>query len=527
MRCSRPEVCREQVNIMDNMYSISLPPSGFLEGTGNLNPNCPESFGTSVLLQPKLNPALKLPHEILDTICDPLCHSDLKALRLTSRVWQPSAEKVLFDVIYLKFNGASFQRLQEMSDHPKFSKLVHCIQYDSRQLENAPAYIQKSLQLSNDQYLSAYTRAVNAQRLASGVSSRLEFVEALTQFQEFQSNFLAYATTQRLLSRDEKESNTLAACISKLPNLLALRHSFNEKSTFLWHLPSFTGPDHVSGSILGELSRQTDSTAHQHFWDLFGAAHSSGGVKRLQELQGSWYHLHKWTVGAVLYIDAFNELTTLHKLDLGFFEAAHVHPDPTTLRQLLKNAPSLLSLQLSYVPGYDSKNLSLLDTMPLDFHWRHLGRLVLQGFETTEGYLRRFLLRHADTIHSLELGSMLFCQPEGGKPGSWIEFIIFLNESLSLRHVNFRGVLSNGVDEAWHVNSHDIEEVDWPLMSDPCDCLKHCIERFITASEPCPFEALPEDADLTPYFNLPWMFENNSYYWKFDKRVLQEFSDFD
>jgi hypothetical protein len=90
------------------------------------------------LVERELYSTVTLPLEILDAICEQLSHSDLKALRLTSRAWQRSAEEALFDVIYLKFNGASFERLQSISDHPKFSKLVHYVHYDSRQLQHAP-----------------------------------------------------------------------------------------------------------------------------------------------------------------------------------------------------------------------------------------------------------------------------------------------------------------------------------------------------------------------------------------------------
>ncbi|PMD29409.1 hypothetical protein L207DRAFT_238308 [Hyaloscypha variabilis F] len=466
------------------------------------------------LVERELYSTVTLPLEILDAICEQLSHSDLKALRLTSRAWQRSAEKALFDVIYLKFNGASFERLQSISDHPKFSKLVHYVHYDSRQLQHAPAFIKRSLDLSNDQYLSAYTHAANEQRLAHRVKSRLEFVEALIQFQEFQSNFLAYAAAQKFLLRDGNESKTLRGCISKLSNLLGLRHSSYEKTEPLWHLPGFEGPDPVSGSILQDLSEQTSSKAHEHFWNLFGAACSSGDTHWLRELQGSKFQLQKWNIAAAPYINSFGDLTALQELNLGLLESHDIQYDHTILAKLLKNVPSLQSLQLDFTPGYAAPRLTLADTVPSNPHWKFLGRLVLHGFETTEVYLRKFFLHHANTLHSLELGNMVFCQPDGEKAGSWISFIIFLNRSMRLKHVKFYGKLSNHVDESWFVDGHDSSDDRWYFGPDHFDCLELRIKRFITLNDPCPFEPLAEDADLGRYFNLPWMFSID-FSWKF------------
>ncbi|KAE9367260.1 hypothetical protein N431DRAFT_548813 [Stipitochalara longipes BDJ] len=471
------------------------------------------------------NLAMMLPPEILDTICEHVSRSDLRALRLTSTAWQPSADKVLFDVIYLKFSGASFQRLQNISGHAKFCKLVHHIHYDSRQLENAPAFMKRSLDLSNDHYLSSYTRVANAQRLAKGVTPRLEFVEALTQFQEFQSNFLDYAAAQRSLSRDGNGRNTLRICISKLVNLLGVRHSFHEIRAPLWHLPRFEGPDPVSGRILGELNVQTSSKAHEHFWDLFSAVCSSGATPRLRELHGSKFQLQKWLTAATPYINFFADLGALRDLNLEL-ELPQTYVEPTTLTQLLKSVPFLQSLQLNLIPEYHGIYLTLVNTIPSNSHWRYLRHLFLHGFETTEDYLRSFLVHHANTLHSLELGNILFRHPDSTKAGSWIEFFLFLNQSMRLKSVKFDGKLSNCVDESWYADSHDSVFYSWPDDPDICDCLKHRIERFITVDEPCPFEPLAEDADLTPYFNLPWMFETD-FSWKFQKSDLGAFNDSD
>jgi hypothetical protein len=57
-----------------------------------------------------------LPLELIDTICEHSSPSTLKALRLTSRICQPSAEKFLFAVIYLKFDQDSKERQGILQD---------------------------------------------------------------------------------------------------------------------------------------------------------------------------------------------------------------------------------------------------------------------------------------------------------------------------------------------------------------------------------------------------------------------------
>jgi hypothetical protein len=489
---------------------------------------------------PKPDPAMRLPLEIIDVICEYLFPSDFRALRLTSMAWKVSAEKKLFAIIALKFNGQSFERLQSISRHPRLCKLVHYIHYDSRRLVNNPQWIQNRVVVSYDQYLSNYWRVANAQRLANGVTSRLELVDALTEFEKFQSMFLAYAASQQSISQDENESKMLCDCVSKLPYLVGIRHSISPARVPLWHLPKFSGPDPVSESILGSLVQEHSSKSQWHFWNLLGAACSSGCVPQLRELQGSEYQLQKWTIAAMPYVEFFKDFVALRSLDLAFSETRTVRYETSNLKLLLTNVPMLQSLRLyftvitneyPYIQGY----FPLDDIVFRSCHWKRLKSLSLQGFATTESELRNFLLRHTNTLCSLELGNALLCRSEGekgGNPGSWIGFFHFLNENMALREVNFRQKLSNGVDEAWYSPNTDSDHhrigcsYRWINDSNPFDCLRYRIERFITLGEPCPFEPLPEDADLTPYFGLPWMFTADMS-WEFRARDLPNFNEHD
>jgi hypothetical protein len=173
-------------------------------------------------------------------------------------------------------------------------------------------------------------------------------------------------------------------------------------------------------------------------------------------------------------------------------------------------------------------NLSLDAVLSEGSHWDHLARLSLHAFATTESYLRGFLSTHANTLQSLKLVNAVFRHPsgeEGVKGGSWIAFFQFLNKSMRLKQVKFRQTLTNCVDETWYCPRRDLEPDKIghihinPRRIKPNldDCLQLRIERFITLDEPSPFEPLSQDADLTPYFGLPWRFKtDSSWYFKTD-----------
>ncbi|PMD50950.1 uncharacterized protein K444DRAFT_221897 [Hyaloscypha bicolor E] len=127
---------------------------------------------------------------------------------------------------------------------------------------------------------------------------------------------------------------------------------------------------------------------------------------------------------------------------------------------------------------------------------------------------------------------ILLCQADGeeeGNPASWIDFSLFLNESMDLKGVNFRQKLSNGVCRAGYCPSADSKH-DYICCSNrrvndsnPFDCLRYRIEGFLTLDEPCPLKSFYEDADLRLCFGLPWIFTTDRP-WEFRARDLPNFS---
>lgn len=76
------------------------------------------------------------PAELLDRICVVLERSDLRNVRLVSRMLDGVAQRILFQTVFLKIHLRSFERLQHISRHEKLSKYVKIINYDGRTLMN-------------------------------------------------------------------------------------------------------------------------------------------------------------------------------------------------------------------------------------------------------------------------------------------------------------------------------------------------------------------------------------------------------
>lgn len=268
------------------------------------------------------------------------------------------------------------------------------------------------------EHFTNYWRVANEQRLVNGTTSSLEFDEAVTEFHEFRSKYVAYVDSQRTLLHHETERNLLQQYVWKLSNLHGIRHSFHETREPLWHLPKFERPDPVSESILGSLVHVSSSKAHKHFWNLLGAACLLGAASRLRELQGSRFLLNEWMKATSPYVSFFRDFAALRDLDLEFHHpsAYGLPPDTSILAKLLRHVPSVHSLQLSFAApinshGYLRSNFSLDAILSEGSHWDHLTRLSLHAFATTESYLRVFC-RPMQTLFSPSSLGMPFPPPK-------------------------------------------------------------------------------------------------------------------
>jgi hypothetical protein len=255
----------------------------------------------------------------------------------------------------------------------------------------------------------------------------------------------------------------------------------------------------------------------------------------LKSVRGPHLDLERWNAAVKSFSNCYRALPALYHLSLEFQLAQHGDGETTQLADMIAHASSLTSLRLSF-DEFSWDDPSAIIHLPQAINdksqWKHLRSLSLQAVATTEGCLRNFLQRHSQTLRFLEISNInlkVAAIPDQYGRGSWIHFIQFLNETMSLEYIRFDGCFSNLRDEGWVTRDADWERAfgivrALPQYSD--DCLKYRIERFITHAGPCPFTARTEKVDRESYnaaydyHGLPWVFEEDNS-WKFEHRLIQ------
>ncbi|KAJ3496095.1 hypothetical protein NLG97_g2915 [Lecanicillium saksenae] len=233
----------------------------------------------------------------------------------------------------------------------------------------------------------------------------------------------------------------------------------------------------------------------EQFWVFLESLcihHSS----HLNSIHGDELDLKRWNSIAASHT-CHRQLPELHELSLEFRKVRHEKDETPQLAEMIAQAGSLRKLRLSFdvltagKPGFD---VHLPDVIGQGLHLRFLGNLSLMGVRTTEAFLRELMQKLSGTLSSLELEEISFetADSEWADPEmvelecnwSWIHFLSFLADNMSLKHAKFDGELSSG-QEQWEVG-HDGTE---GAQSSNHDCLKCRIERYVTHQGPNPFPA--------------------------------------
>ena len=119
------------------------------------------------------------------------------------------------------------------------------------------------------------------------------------------------------------------------------------------------------------------------------------------------------------------------------------------LAKTISSSPSLHTLEISL--GFLYVEMKLSKLFDADAHWPNLRRLKLQALGAMHTSLMKLLTTHAPNLQSLELAHIDF-EPHqlDGKECrcSWVDFLIFIQKSPSLKIVHLDGNLCNGWDEA-------------------------------------------------------------------------------
>lgn len=462
-----------------------------------------------------------LPEEIRTYIASFLSRSDLKNARTVSRMWDKTAQAVLFQTVFLRLHVQSFERLESIAHHENLRVYVRTISFDGGALYGGGTSSKTS-----------WLQQSAARGLGIWGEQRPEFLAQFSpeQLQGYYEQYCNYIVGQKIVRKCDDYINRLLKVLHRFPCLSVFHYSAGHKHK-MFRLPQLSSLSPLAQQILAGPEPRSGGHhgSEQHFWTFLQAACVSAPDRQLREIRGSQLDLIFWEHMGSRVFNFWGSLTALKRISLEFSPAfqPYEREKPTHLANMINRAVSLESLQLRF-GGIRTPMIHSLFFLPQVFDdkmcWESLRRLSLQAVVSTEEYLRSLLQRHAKSLRFLELSDIKFEKAtQTGEYGSWIQFIIFLNHVMLLEYVRFEGSFSNAWNEWWIVGDAGSYAGEDRRLHYPDDCLKFQIERFIIHDGPCPFipKKLATNKESDNDHGLPWDFKPDlswkleSGHWKF------------
>jgi hypothetical protein len=190
-----------------------------------------------------------------------LPQSDLKSVRLVSHIWDEAAQQLLFETVILKVNLRSFEKLQDISKHRKFSKHVKAISYDGRTLSIEPARMG----------IMDWLRLCAGSNLGFFGSVQDSFMEqfSMQQLQDYYFNYCQYLFGQEHILRRGNEQKLLVDALRLLPRLERVEYAAPQSfdGEFIRVAPRLTSLSRLAQEILTEPdSVNGHRESEGHFW---------------------------------------------------------------------------------------------------------------------------------------------------------------------------------------------------------------------------------------------------------------------
>ncbi|KAG4431350.1 hypothetical protein IFR05_013164 [Cadophora sp. M221] len=473
-----------------------------------------------------------LPPEILTAICSHLPRPQLKNVRLTSKTFNLIASAFLFRIAYLSVGIKSFRNLQSIADDPSLCQHVRVISYDPWRMKNTS----KSVVAESNGSLNMF-EAWKLYDLERGLRRSKLSDERLRPLFE---NWLARVTDVEALS-SELEFEMLTDIMSKLPMLQGLQYDLFATG----ELHAYSGRDKSGWEISTDAKeerhssrRRTRKQADQEvvFWKLLDTAYAADRTEHVTKIKAADMDLASWESKGRKANSKSMVLPNLTAIDLQFELCFSMVG--RCLQRILVEAPLLQHLALSFRTLHSAsywcrRYVRLSDFVPQDQCWKHLKHISFQHLVTPEAELRDFLQHHGNSLQSLELKDILLHPGDkvmrrseeeniedrkgNEEVGSWLDMIEFLRTSLSLKRMEFGGILANGRNEAWKVSEPRMEI---PGMSYG-DFLKPRIEKYICVGGKNPVELVPPDRVMTDVppdnkfdtrgLEIPYIWEDDSW----------------
>jgi hypothetical protein len=437
-----------------------------------------------------------LPPELMYNIIKWLPVLDVKNATLVSRAWATAGQRCLFRTVVLRMNLLSYYKLREILRHSTFGKYIQYIIYDLRTVQGNAA----------DEGLTRWKKNIAGSGLGLPRRTIKELLKQLSpeQVEIRHRNFCRYLDNQESIKEFKDEVEILYLILKRLPNLKGLEYSYQQKAMDdSLQAPNFASLGPMAQWMLVEPDTcMGEATAEKRFllWSNFIARSRTLGPKGspIKELCLKDFKVQGWRTFAG------EPLLRGHKQFLALLERLFItaksleQKDYDGFLYLLDQTRNLKLLDLTCgVLGngdLGSLKINLRGLINEKKQWSQLTTLSLDGFVTSEEYLRHLLRRLAPSLRTLSLANIKFqrhtplCQNVSQSTpiiqcscaqGSWINFIIFLHKYMKLTSVSLQGRLSNSWSESWIVARYRSG-----------DCLKNRVECY-GASASCSVSEFP------------------------------------
>ena len=402
-------------------------------------------------------------------------------------------------------------KLRLIADHPRISALVKALCYSGKMFHNAhrcenfdhwaESFIGRGFK---NQYWSAIRE----------YSLNL----TLEELQVHYGKFCAHHHSEQLMRKYDIENQDLTSAIAKLPQLKEVcfasgKHHMlpNDDTVSLDQFSSVAQETLVEPDWLGGFKFHAGQ-----FTALLKAAHTvQRPLHTIEALRVPWRVFQQSKEVSDMMASATK---ACQHLRIELMVGPDLENGRANLAKMISSSPCLQTLELSFAYLYCSDQslaIMLPDLFEARAHWPSLERLKLMTIKATDTSLMNLLATHATSLRSLELADIYlegYRLDEKKCHGSWVEIILFLQRSLSLKTIRLGGYLSNELDETWC--SHDPDESDyWRYVDgrpEEGSCLKHRIERFIVEGGTCPLP-MPHEAKASGGWNCIYFGEDSSW----------------
>lgn len=397
-----------------------------------------------------------MPSEIFHQISKNLDPADLKRCRPVCRNFNYAAKISLFREILLRPNILSFTNFCLIAYEPQISKLVKVVCYSAKMLPSG---------IASYEWLEESCTHYSQLDRYSGVNRELwenTPVQRGGSFRKFEANFRRepYSQNYNLKTQD------LTSIFVKLSQLEEMYFDCDEEDLFVKSFENFDQLTSVAPETLTvpESLNGNDFQVAQ-FTALLKATHTAPRpLKTFKALNVPWNFFQQSKEMLASMTLATNGCQYL-AIEIGNGQGEK--SGRANLAKLISSSPFLHTLEISHRFHQNlGAGLKLSELFGTGVHWPQLRRLKLQTLDATETGLKKLSTTHATTLRSLELVRIDLhpYQPYGKDCyGPWVDIIVFLQASLSLRNFRLDISLFNTRDERWY----------------PDSCIRGRIERFV------------------------------------------------